>query len=134
MRARLNRRAASSKPKGRTHGRDHKSGNRESELEPRETEAPPSGEPAPLVAHPHAKRARMLELAEEHLRRLHRRIQEYRRTHRDGPRRLQIIAAERDIDLRIEQGDPVAVGDALGDAAEFFLDLRREWEREIGLR
>ena len=72
--------------------------------------------------------------AEELAHRLRRRIQTYRRVRTHGPE--QVLAEwvnERDIDLRIKSGDPVAVVDALADAAEGIDDARRNLEIEMGI-
>ena len=80
------------------------------------------------------KRDRILKLAEELAHRLRRRIQTYRRVRTHGPE--QVLAEwvnERDIDLRIKSGDPVAVVDALADAADGIDDARRNLEIEMGI-
>ena len=80
------------------------------------------------------KRDRILKLAEELAHRLRRRIQAYRRVRTHGPERvLAEWVNERDIDLRIKSGDPIAVVDALADAAEGIGEARRNLEIEMGI-
>lgn len=80
------------------------------------------------------KRDRILEFAEELARRLVRRVQTYRRVRTHGPTQLlPEWVNERDIDVRIKSGDPIAVIDAMGDAADGIADARRQLEIEMGI-
>ena len=79
------------------------------------------------------KRARLLKLAEELAHRLIRRVQAYRRVRSEGPLYLEEWANERDVDRRIDSGDPIAVIDAMADAADGIADARRQMEIELGI-
>jgi len=80
------------------------------------------------------KRDRILKLAEELAHRLRRRIQAYRQVRTHGPTQvLPEWVNERDIDVRIKSGDPIAVVDALADAADGIDDARRNLEIEMGI-
>ena len=76
---------------------------------------------------------RLLHFAEEHARRVLRRLQSYRRVRRDGPTFLGDWANERDVDQRIKHGDPIAVIDGLLDAVEGLSEAARAIEREHGI-
>lgn len=60
-------------------------------------------------------------------------MQAYRRIRRDGPTFLGEWANERDVDRRIEHGDPIAVIDGLFDAAEGLTEAARQIEHEHGI-
>jgi hypothetical protein len=60
-------------------------------------------------------------------------VQAYRRIRRDGPTFPGDWANERDVDQRIEHGDPIAVIDAMEDAADGIADARRQLEIEMGI-
>jgi hypothetical protein len=74
-----------------------------------------------------------LKLAEELAHRLIRRVQAYRRVRSEGPLYLEEWANERDVDRRIDSGDPIAVIDAMADAADGIADARRQMEIELGI-
>ena len=79
-------------------------------------------------------RLRLLKYADEIARRILRRTQRYRDVRSGGAPLLSADwANERDIDLRIRTGDPIAVSDALRDAAEALVEAAEGWEREHGI-
>jgi hypothetical protein len=77
--------------------------------------------------------ARLLEFTEENCRRLIRRISRHRRVRADGPIRQCEWANERDIDLRIDSGDPVGIIDAFHDLADAVGYGARAMEVELGI-
>jgi hypothetical protein len=94
------------------------------------------GATAPEAARPAfpPARLRLLKYSDEIARRILRRTQLYRDVRAGGAPLLSAEwANERDIDLRIRTGDPIAVSDALRDAAEALVEAAEGWEREHGI-
>lgn len=135
MRARMSRRGAPPKPSGGTHERDRSGGARAHRVGRSEATKPAGDGPPSPAEIALRRRARLLERSEEISRRVSRRIQEYRRAWAE--RRITNAdnwINERDIDLRIAHGDPVAISDAFRDAAELLEEIADAWEREIGMQ
>lgn len=135
MRARTTRRAAASKPLGGPHGRDRQSSARANRLGRSETPKPAGHRPAPPPeASPELLRTlRLLELADECCQRLIRRCRTRRDVRLGGPTGPTGNWNERDIDCRIRGGDPVAITDALRDAAETLIEVAHRLEIEMGI-
>lgn len=92
----------------------------------RDGATPATAPRAPLPA----AQLRLLKYGQEIGRRVVRRMQRYLDVRAERVRLLPEWANERDIDLRIGSGDPVAVSDALRDAAEALIEAAEAWERE----
>lgn len=120
--------------KGDRNGRDRSGSSRTTRLaSPPPAESAGNGKAPPAEAPPIPRLDRALDFAEEHARRVLRRVQAYRRIRREGPTFLGEWANERDIDQRIEHGDPIAVIDGLLDAVEGISEAARQLEREHGI-
>ena len=131
------RRTAIPETKGERNERDRQGSPRANRLGSPEA-AEPSGHDATAPEAPRAplraQLLRVLKYGQEIGRRVVRRMQRYIDVRAGGAPLLSADwANERDIDLRIGSGDPVAVSDALRDAAEAFIEAAEAWEREHGI-
>jgi len=137
QRARKTRRSAVPKTKGERNGSDRQGSPRATRLGgPAAAEPAGHGATAPTTARPALPPAklRLLKYVDEIARRILRRTQRYRDVRSGGAPLLSADwANERDIDLRIRSGDPVAVSDAMRDAAEALVEAAEGWEREHGI-
>jgi len=137
QRARKTRRAAIPKTTGERNGRERQGSHRADRLgSPPPPQLAGDGATPAEAARPSLPPAklRLLKYADEIARRILRRTQRYRDVRSGGaPLFSADWANERDIDLRIRSGDPIAVSDAMRDAAEALVEAAEGWEREHGI-